>query len=110
MSENKLTFSIFSNGRVVIDLDKCLKCSSKACIEVCNGPSGRQVLILNDEVPSLRKSYEEIEKGGCNECLGCELECLAAGENAITIELPIRNWEKYLEELEEKGLTMVYER
>ena len=49
-----------------------------------------EVLSDPDALKMLQKSLEDIARGGCTECLGCELECSLKGKNAIKILLPIR--------------------
>ncbi len=90
MGANVLEFEVFSGGKVEINLSKCKQCESKACVDVCNSPNMGKVLELKDGIPALQKSLEDIKRGGCTECLGCELDCDLYGEQAIKITLPIK--------------------
>lgn len=83
-----LKFETFSGG-VEIDLSKCKGCTSKACVEICNKPGMGRILELKDGLPALKCSPEEVKRGACTECLGCELDCSLHGNNAITIKLPM---------------------
>lgn len=84
-----LEFEVLSGGTVEIDLAKCKDCSSKACVEICSKPGMGQILELKEGLPALNCSPEEAKKGGCTECLGCELECSLHGRGAVTITLPL---------------------
>jgi succinyl-CoA synthetase beta subunit len=78
-------------GRIDFDHALCLECESKACIEGCV-PS---ILELSDGRPVLNIDEERAKKGGCTECLACELECFFRGKRAVRIELPIPGLEEY---------------
>ncbi len=106
--EKALEFEVLSGGRVIIDLTKCEECESRACIGICSLPTMGRVLELKDGKPSLKKSVGEIKKGGCTECLGCELECRLKGKDAIRITLPTRELDEYLAELRGNGIEPVY--
>lgn len=86
-----LVFEVFSGGTIKFDLEKCEDCKSKACVKFCESPNMGDVLMLSDGLPSLKKNADEVKKGACTECLGCELECILHGNNAITITLPVKN-------------------
>lgn len=101
MTSNMLAFEVRSGGRITIDLRQCTECATKACVEVCRVQGGPLVLDGRQDVPSLRWSSEEIEKGGCVECLGCELDCDLYGRQAIKISLPLEWFEDYLDSLAE---------
>ncbi len=106
--EGLLEFEVFSGGKVIIDISKCGDCMSKACIQICNLPTMGRVLELKNGRPSLKKDLKEIKKGGCTECLGCELECELRGMKAIQIILPTPELDEYLKEIETKGMRPVY--
>jgi hypothetical protein len=99
VSENTgiLVFKVFSGGTIAIDLALCSKCDSRGCIQVCQSQGGP--LQLDDETgrPGLHFSLADIERGKCNECLGCELECELTGQKALRITLPIAGFPEYLE-------------
>lgn len=87
----KLVFEVFSGGTVEIDLLRCGNCESKACVNICGSPNMGDVLSLKDGLPTLKKSLDDVRKGACTECLGCELDCSLYGNNAIKIKLPVKN-------------------
>jgi succinyl-CoA synthetase beta subunit len=80
------TFETVTDGVVTYDHDICVTCKSKACIEACVP----QILKLNDAgAPVLNISREEAKKGGCIECLACEVDCFLYGAGGGYIALPI---------------------
>ena len=105
MTNEMLTFEVRSGGRITIDLGPCAECDTKACVEVCRVQGGPLVLHEARGVPSLRWSLEEIKRGGCVECLGCELDCKLHGRQAVTITLPLERFDEYMDTLTE---TVVY--
>ena len=92
----ELEFRVYSGGKVVIDLDRCIGCESKACIQVCQIQGGPLQLDAALGTPVLNSSKAEIEKGKCIECLGCELECELSGMEALHFSLPIAGFTEYL--------------
>ncbi len=107
MTGQVLTFRVYSGGMVSIDLDRCPTCNSKVCVQVCQKQGGPLVLDEAREVPKLSMSPPEIARGGCVECLGCELDCALYGRQAIVIDLPLARFEEYLNDLAE---SVVYKR
>lgn len=107
MTLDKLEFTVRSGGTVTIDLERCTSCESKVCLAVCAIQGGPLILDQQRGVPGLRWSLAEIERGGCVECLGCELDCTLHGKQAVTIVLPLPRLDEYL-----NGLTtpVVYKR
>jgi succinyl-CoA synthetase beta subunit len=85
------TFATVTDGRVTLDHARCRNCESKICVETCV-PG---ILSLEDEVPILNISAEEAHKGGCIECLACEVECFFEGNKGGHIELPINGLEAF---------------
>ncbi|NWG18177.1 MAG: hypothetical protein HXY41_16260 [Chloroflexi bacterium] len=63
----------------------CRACETKACIESCV-PG---ILSLEDGAPVLNISREDAGRGGCIECLACEVECFLRGKGGGFIRLPI---------------------
>jgi hypothetical protein len=104
---NKLEFSVRSGGTISIALELCEECQSKSCLEVCAVQGGPLVLDKVRDVPALRWALPEIERGGCVECLGCELDCELYGSRAVTVELPMNGFDEYLDSL---GQPVVWER
>jgi len=101
MTGETLQFKVRSGGWVSIDLERCKVCDSKVCLEVCGIQGGPLVLDNGRGVPGLRWSLAEIERGGCVECLGCELDCALRGKQAVTIVLPLDRMDDYLNTLTE---------
>ena len=101
MTGEVLAFNVRSGGSITIDLSQCAECETKPCVEVCGIQGGPLVLDEGRGVPCLRWSLEQIEKGGCVECLGCELDCKLYGRQAITIVLPLERFKEYVDSLAE---------
>jgi hypothetical protein len=103
MSRGSFEFSVFSGGSVQFDLDTCARCTTKACVVACNAPNLACVLQLNGDVPGLRVSAEDAAKGGCIECLACELACDTDGIGGITFSLPMPELDAQLRVMEAAG-------
>lgn len=110
MSRGTFAFSVFSGGKVAFDLDTCASCSTKACVKACKAPNLACVLELKDDVPALRVSAEEAARGGCIECLACELACDLDGEGGITFSLPMPELDALLVEMAAQGVTPGFKR
>jgi succinyl-CoA synthetase beta subunit len=82
-------FETITGGTITYDHALCLNCESKACVKSCVP----QILSLVDDVPVLNISHEEAKKGGCIECLACEVECYFLGNKGGFIRLPIAGLE-----------------
>jgi succinyl-CoA synthetase beta subunit len=80
------SFETVTGGRVILDHAACRECESKICIETCV-PS---ILELEGQVPVLKISEQEAKKGGCTECLACQVECFFEGNRGGQVILPIR--------------------
>jgi succinyl-CoA synthetase beta subunit len=78
-------FETVTGGKVILDHAACRECTSKVCIETCVP----RILSLDNGLPVLNISQEEAKKGGCTECLACEIECFFEGNRAGRIELPL---------------------
>ena len=78
-------------GEAVFDHELCAACESKACIGAC-GPG---ILELRGGLPYLAVPEEEAVKGGCTECLACELECWFHGNKGAYVHLPITGLDDY---------------
>ncbi len=96
MTGKVLAFEVLSGGRITIDLSKCSACETRACVEVCSVQGGPLVFDEDIGVPSLRWPLERVRKGGCVECLGCELACALRGHQAVRIDLPLQGFEEYM--------------
>ncbi|MBZ0286019.1 MAG: acetate--CoA ligase family protein [Anaerolineae bacterium] len=78
-------FDTVTGGTITYDHAICRDCESKICIQTC-APS---ILSLEGDVPVLNISREKAQKGGCVECLACEVECYFHGAGGGRIDLPI---------------------
>lgn len=84
--EDPYTFETVTGGTVTLDHARCLECESKACISAC----APQILSLDGDVPVLNITPEAAQKGGCTECLGCEVSCYFHGNAGGYVSLPIQ--------------------
>ena len=82
-------FETVSGGTVTLDHAACLECRSKICIDTC----APQILELEDEVPVLKIGLEEARRGGCTECLACDVSCYLEGNGGGLVSLPIEGLE-----------------
>jgi succinyl-CoA synthetase beta subunit len=78
-------FETVTGGTVLFDHALCRECSTKICVKTCV-PS---ILELQDELPTLNISLEDAKKGGCTECLACQIECFFEGNRGGQVILPI---------------------
>lgn len=78
-------FDTVTNGKVILDHAACRACESKACVESCVP----RILRLEASVPVLNIDPAEAKKGGCTECLACEIECYFEGNRGGRVLLPI---------------------
>lgn len=85
-------FETVSGGTVTLDHAACLDCESKICIETCV-PS---ILRLEEGLPVLNITEEQASRGGCIECLACEIECFFEGNRGGYVDLPIEGLEAFL--------------
>ncbi|GAB4449203.1 MAG: acetate--CoA ligase family protein [Anaerolineae bacterium] len=85
------TFETVTGGTVTLDHARCRDCESKACVESC-APG---ILSLEGDVPVLNITHEAAQKGGCTECLACDIECYFRGNKGGYVELPIAGLETY---------------
>ena len=79
------SFETVTGGKVVLDHAACRACETKICIQTCV-PS---ILSLEEGVPVLNIPPESAQKGGCTECLACEVECFFEGNRGGQVTLPI---------------------
>ncbi len=78
-------FDTVTGGEVILDHAACKDCVSKICIETCVP----EILELQDGLPVLNITLEQAKKGGCTECLACEIECFFEGNRGGFVSLPI---------------------
>ena len=79
------SFETVTGGTVTLDHAICRDCESKICITAC----APQILSLDNDVPVLNISKDTAKKGGCTECLGCEVTCYFHGRGGGKVHLPI---------------------
>ena len=63
-----------------------------------------------NDLPALRVTQEEAAKGGCIECLACELACVTDGAGGITFSLPQPELDAWLAEAAARGETPGFRR
>lgn len=78
-------FETITGGTVTLDHAACRECQSKICVETCVP----QILSIQGQVPILNITPEQARKGGCIECLACQVECYFGGNKGGYVELPI---------------------
>ncbi len=78
-------FQTVSGGTVTLDHARCRDCASKTCVVQCVP----QILTVEGAVPVLNISREDARRGGCTECLACEVECYFQGNRGGYVDLPI---------------------
>lgn len=87
------TFETVTGGTITYDHALCRDCVSKACVTHCVP----QILSVADGVPVLNITREEAKRGGCVECLACEVECYFLGNRGGRIFLPVAGLDEYRE-------------
>jgi succinyl-CoA synthetase beta subunit len=91
-AQKPYTFETVTGGTVTYDHAQCAVCETKVCVKECVP----QILSLNDAgLPVLNITHEEAKKGGCIECLACEVDCRFQGAGGGLIELPIPGLEAH---------------
>ena len=85
VAEEPYQFQTVTGGTVTFDHARCRDCESKICIETCVP----QILSLEKDVPVLNITPEAARRGGCTECLACEVECYFLGNKGGVVHLPI---------------------
>jgi succinyl-CoA synthetase beta subunit len=80
------SFETVSGGTVILDHAACIECETKICIETCTP----KILQLEDGVPILNITFEEAKRGGCTECLACDVTCYLDGNRGGYVNLPIQ--------------------
>jgi len=83
--EEPYQFETVSGGTFLFDHAACRKCDTHICIDTCVP----EILSLKDNLPVLNISAEDARKGGCIECLACQVECYFGGNQGGYVELPI---------------------
>jgi Fe-S-cluster-containing dehydrogenase component len=87
----------FRTGKVIINHNKCVNCTTYACVKACS-LYGRGVLIIHDGKPLLIDNPSEGRRL-CTECLACEQDCRLKGQEAITITLPTQGLKEFKEKI-----------
>lgn len=85
------SFETMTGGTVMYDHALCRDCATKVCVRTCVP----QILSLDGEVPVLNIPREEAQRGGCIECLACEIECAFEGNRGGYVHLPILGLDEY---------------
>jgi len=105
----RLVFETMGGATIEIDLEKCKKCDSKACVEACNKPHMGSILGLDENgMPQLVLDEAKVNRGACTDCLACELDCELYGNKALKITLEMPDLDRHLKVLKEKGENVVY--
>lgn len=78
-------FETITGGTITLDHALCRTCESKVCVQTCDP----KILKLEGDVPVLAITRDEAKRGGCTECLACEVECYFLGKRGGRIVLPI---------------------
>lgn len=91
-AQTPYTFETITGGTVTFDHARCRDCTSKICIETC----APKILSLDGDVPTLNISHDAARRGGCTECLACEVECYFLGNRGGHIILPIHGLEQQI--------------
>jgi hypothetical protein len=81
----------FRTGEVIIDHEKCAKCSNYACVKA-DSLFGTSLLRIHNCRPVLRSSDA---MRLCNECLACELYCSSYGNGGLKINLDMLGLDEY---------------
>ena len=82
-------------GKIVIDEQKCQKCTTFACVQACSLYNGALYRInFKEHKPDLAHNKDDMKRR-CTECLACEQECLIKGQDAIIISLPMPELDKF---------------
>ncbi len=104
-----MKFRTMGEATVTVELDKCGACRSKACVEACSKPHMGNILELDGEgKPRLLMEKNKVKRGGCTDCLACELDCRLYGKGALKISLEMPYLEEHLRQLTERGEKIVY--
>jgi hypothetical protein len=85
------TFETVSGGTVTLDHASCRDCTNRVCVERCVP----QILTLENDLPVLAISRDDAVRGGCIECLACEVECYFEGNRGGYVHLPIEGLADY---------------
>lgn len=83
-------FETVTGGTITFDHAICRACESKICVQSCVP----QILSLSDEVPVLNITADAARRGGCTECLACEVDCWFLGAGGSVIHLPTAGLEE----------------
>lgn len=93
------SFDTITGGSVTFDYALCRDCESKICIERCVP----KILKLERDVPILAILQEDARKGGCTECLACQIECYFDGNKGGYVDLPIPGLDDYTQHSNQKA-------
>ena len=91
-------------GKIMIDLEECLSCQTKACVEAC----AARVFKRDGGSIALNMDEEKIRRGGCTETMACELECQRRGKGGLHLVLPMPEFDRYVEEARKQDLKLIF--
>lgn len=74
-AQEPYNFETVTGGTITFDHAVCRDCESKICVQTCVP----QILSLESDVPVLNIAHDAAQRGGCTECLACEVECYFLG-------------------------------
>ncbi len=103
MAERILEIAIMT-GKIVIDLDQCLGCQTKACVDACTA----RIFRRDGNGIALTMDQERIRRGGCTETMACELECQRRGRGALRLVLPMPEFDRYLKQARKEDLSLIF--
>lgn len=103
MGEGVLELEIMT-GKIVIDLERCDECETKACVEACTA----NIFKREGKTVALNMPRDAIKKGGCTETMACELECHLRGNGGLRLILPMPEFNHYIENIKKKGEKLIY--
>ncbi|MDD5287525.1 MAG: ferredoxin family protein [Dehalococcoidales bacterium] len=89
---NGLEFA-FRTGKISIDYEKCVRCTTHICIESCK-KYGTTLYKLEKGNPVLIYSLDETQRR-CIEDLSCELHCQSQGNKGLIMHLDMFGLDEY---------------
>lgn len=103
MSDRILEFEILT-GKIMIDLEQCLSCRTKACVDACPA----RIFRRDGDGIALNMDREKIKRGGCTETTACELECQRRGRGGLRLVLPMSAFDRYVREARKQKASLIF--
>jgi ferredoxin-like protein FixX len=103
MGDRILEFETLT-GKIMIDLEECFTCQTKACVDAC----AARIFRRDGDGIALNMDQEKIKRGGCTETTACELECQRRGRGALRLVLPMPEFDRYVEEARKQDLKLIF--